>query len=228
VSASPPTVRGDVRSYVDAGISTSLEWLAGARRRLPGGARNVALTFDDGPDPVFTPQVLDALGAERAPATFFVVGEQAARHPALVRRIIDEGHAIGSHSGSHADPHGTRGLLDEYRRGAAVVSEVSGQPVRRFRPPFGRVGRRGAIATRVAGLRSWLWSADPNDWDPQVSVESIVDVAHRAAPGEIVLLHDGMQSPVVPAAADRSSTVAALVPLIHSLRARDLTLVALP
>ncbi len=105
--------------------------------------RGVALTFDDGPDPVFTPQVLDVLAEHGAVATFFAVGKRAERHPELVRRIVDEGHALGSHSWSHREPGelSARELGRDYRAGRRAV-EARGLARHAALPPAeGTLGR---------------------------------------------------------------------------------------
>lgn len=205
--------------------------LAGARYRV--GAGELALTFDDGPDPVFTPQVLDALAAAGggASATFFVVGRHAAEHPALVRRIVDEGHAIGSHSDTHArlDELSGDAVAAELRAGRAAVEALAGTPVTLFRPPRGHLDRRGAVAMRRAGLRPWLWTVDPQDWRPGSTTSAIVDAVGRAAGGDVVLLHDRVAGDDSPSGAeDRSATVAAVPLIVEAARARGLTLVTLP
>ena len=206
------------------------EQAAGARRRLHGTANAVALTFDDGPDPVYTPQVLDVLEALGVPATFFVVGEKASAHPDLLRRMVSIGCAVGSHSNTHPEPDALshRELVAEYRAGAAAVASAIGAPAERFRPPKGRIGRRGIAAIRQTRLSPWLWSVDPDDWRPTTTVDDIVRCADRATAGDILLLHDGMATPVAPEATDRSTTVAAIEPLVRRIRDRGFDLVPLP
>lgn len=194
--------------------------LTGVRRRTPS-TDAIALTFDDGPDPVFTPKVLDILDAHAVPATFFVVGRHAQRHPQLVHDIVARGHALGSHSHTHRDPAGLslRALIDDYRSGRRVVEELLGAPVRLFRPPLGVVGARGAIAIRRCGLVPWRWSVDPEDWRPGSDAGAIAGVVARAGAGDVVVLHDGIALPVAASSADRGATLEALAPIIR--RARD-------
>src|SRR5262245_23119202 len=113
--------------------------------RTCGKMPSVRLTFDDGPDPRFTPLVLDALAELGATATFYCVGRRALRWPALVQRIAADGHAIGSHTMTHPDLATLDPLaaIGEVRRGRRAVEQALGEPVRRFRAPFGRLGTSG-------------------------------------------------------------------------------------
>lgn len=192
-----------------------------ARSRLP--TQGIALTFDDGPQPGSTDRLLDILGELGAPATFFCVGKNVLRHPDLVGRMLTEGHAVGSHSFSHPHPLEIPlgALTTEYRRGRDVVAAAGGTG-RLFRPPHGAITFAGAGMMRGLHLQPWLWSVDPEDWQPGVSAAHIRTVAGRALAGDVVLLHDWVEQPVAPAALDRSATVTALRPLIEDARDRGL------
>lgn len=194
-----------------------------------GGDASVALTFDDGPDPTHTPLVLDELARLDVRATFFVVGERAREHPELVRRLLDEGHAVGSHSASHPDPWtlGTLALVGEYRAGRAHVEEIAGRRVDLFRPPKGHLDIRGALAIRIARLRPWLWTVDPEDWSPGITADELVARLSDLESGDVVLLHDGLESPLDASALDRTSTVAAIDPVVRRIRDRGLRPVTL-
>jgi peptidoglycan-N-acetylglucosamine deacetylase len=173
---------------------------------------SVVLTFDDGPDPRFTPLVLDVLAAAGVRATFFCVGRRALASPDIVRRAAAEGHAIGSHTLTHADLSalGPRAALAEVRRGRAAVADALGAPVDRFRAPFGRLGPSGRLALLVAGLRHEGWDVDPADYRSDVSATTIAAAIRGAAPAAVVLLHDGVESPLDSACLDRTATVEAL------------------
>jgi peptidoglycan-N-acetylglucosamine deacetylase len=206
-----------------------LGWLAqdrvaGVRRRVPEGG--VALTFDDGPQPGSTDRVLDVLAELGVRATFFCVGRNARAHSGLVRRMRDEGHAVGSHSLTHPHPRDTSAgdLAREYREGRRAVSEVLGADTRLFRPPHGHVGATGAVLLRGLSVRPWLWTVDPTDWRPGATVDEIVSVASRAASGDVVLLHDWVEQPMDPEALDRSATVTALPAVVEAIRGRGLVL----
>ncbi len=199
------------------------------RSMLARETNAVALTFDDGPDPQFTPQVLDVLAAHGVRATFFLVGRRVRSHPELVRRMISEGHAVGSHTWSHPRPWTIGGLdtLREYRAGRRAVEEVAGHPVRLFRPPKGYLTGRIAIAALATRLETWLWTVDPEDWQPGVTADQLLDRLAGLEPGDVVLLHDGLEDALAPEAEDRSATVAALPAIIEKARARGLELVGL-
>ncbi len=154
----------------------------------------VALTFDDGPDPRYTPRCLEILSTYGVRASFFLVGERATRHPALVWEIWAQGHDVGNHTWSHQrhwwlSPRRTR---LEVRKGAEALSEVLGERPRFFRPPHGQmnvIGYREAIA-----LGEWcvLWSLSAQDWRRGRSPAWIARrVTARLQGGDIVLLHDG-------------------------------------
>lgn len=186
------------------------------------GRGQVALTFDDGPDPSVTPRILDALRAAGAHATFFVVGERALRHPELVRRMAAEGHLVASHSSAHrALPLRSRAAIEADLRAASAAIAASAPPPRYFRPPYGfRDGRVLAVA-RELGLDTVLWSCSPRDWqepEPETIVERTLETV---ADGDIVLLHDGDGT----ADAGRPNTAAALPALLAGLAERGLRLV---
>jgi peptidoglycan/xylan/chitin deacetylase (PgdA/CDA1 family) len=193
--------------------------------RTPAGT--VALTFDDGPHPASTPAVLDLLGELAVPATFFFVGRNAAQHASVVQRARDEGHAIGSHSLSHPQPAeiSRRELLREYDEGRRAVSAAAGTDVRLFRPPYGHLGLSSAIIIRTQRLVPWLWTVDPKDWRPCVTGKDVASVGGAAKSGDVILLHDWVEQPVVPEALDRSATLEALPLIVRKVRERGLTFV---
>jgi peptidoglycan/xylan/chitin deacetylase (PgdA/CDA1 family) len=156
----------------------------------------VYLTFDDGPDVEWTPRILDALAAARTRATFFVVGQAVRAAPSLLRRVAAEGHGIGNHSYAHRHPWTLREAeaRREVRDGAAAIADVLGQEPRLFRPPHGRI--RGCMVEEAAqgGQRTVLWSLSAVDWGPLGRAPRIAARLRRAAPGDIVLMHDGRRS----------------------------------
>ncbi len=183
----------------------------------------VALTFDDGPDPEFTAQILDTLKSRGAVASFFVVGRQVQRLPELTRRIAAEGHEIGNHSWSHPDlAHMSESAIRvELAATGRVIEAVTGHRPLLFRPPYIGDARpsteerlRPMAVANALGYRVAALEIDTKDWfetDPDVIVANAMRAIERDV-GRVVLLHD--------AGGDRSSTIAALGPLIDSLRAR--------
>lgn len=189
----------------------------------------MALTFDDGPDPEHTPAILDELRRLGVLATFFLVGRRAVDHPDIVRRIIAEGHAVGSHSHSHPEPWTLPlpALLADYRRGREEVERAAQQPVPLFRPPKGHVDGRSSVAMLATRVRPWLWTIDPEDWVPDVGPSDIVGALSGLRGGDVVLLHDAIEGPLAPSALDRSATRAALPGIAALAGERNLDLVPL-
>ena len=160
---------------------------------LPARSGAVALTFDDGPHPDWTPRILDHLASHDAHGTFFVIGERAASHPALVRRIAEEGHAVGHHSWSHSEPSITPAsqLLAECRRTRAWLEELLGCPVPLFRPPHGKLTPRKLLGAWLQHDVVVLWNRDPKDYamtDPSELASWAAREPLNA--GDVVLLHD--------------------------------------
>jgi peptidoglycan/xylan/chitin deacetylase (PgdA/CDA1 family) len=162
------------------------------RHCLPGDAR-VYLTFDDGPDPAWTPRVLDVLDRADARATFFVIGRAARASSALLRRIRTQGHEIGNHTYSHRHPWmmSTAVARGEVRDGAAAIADAIGEPPRLFRPPFGRMRAVMTEEARTGGQRPVLWSLSAIDWGPLGREQGIARRLDRVATGDVVLMHDG-------------------------------------
>lgn len=189
---------------------------AGTIHRGSPERRAVALTFDDGPDPVFTPRILDTLARGGARATFFVVGTRAQRHPEILRAVAGAQHEIGNHTHDHRhlwllSPARTRA---EMTRCADVVAEVTGRPPRYFRPPWGKFNLEAYRHAARLGEARVLWSLRPEGWRPAAGPEAIVRVVERRLrPGAVINLHDGG----VPGAAAR--TAQALPALLDLLRA---------
>ncbi len=165
----------------------------GAVMRFDGGAPRCYLTFDDGPDPQWTPRVLDALAAAGMRATFFVLGRLALQHAGLVRSALAQGHAIGNHSFSHGHPWTlTRAQArNEIRSGADAIADVTGERPAWYRPPHGRLGWHGLEFAQLEKQRLVLWSVSAIDWGPLASTRRIVDRLQRVRAGDIALLHDG-------------------------------------
>lgn len=169
------------------------------RRRLAprlagvGDRGHVALTFDDGPDPASTPAFLDLLARHERRATFFVLGAQAAAHRRLVARIAAEGHELAVHGWTHrctvAVPP-TR-LVGEIRAATELVEDVTGRPVRWYRPPYGVLDTEAVLACRRLHLTPVLWTAWGREWERAATPERIVgSVMRTLRPGGTVLLHD--------------------------------------
>ncbi len=187
------TGRGaDLRDVLVAGLGP-------LRRRLSpelagiGPTRHLALTYDDGPDPVSTPHFLRLFERTGQRATFFVLGEHATPQRRLLREMVAAGHELGVHGWDHRCVLRTRRdrLVDEVRRTAVVVEDLTGTPVRWYRPPYGVLSPAALVAARAAGLRPVLWSAWGRDWERHATPSRIVSSLERTLrPGGTVLLHD--------------------------------------
>lgn len=180
--------------------------------------REVALTFDDGPGP-YTGQVVQILRRERAPATFFTIGEQVPARARELRAMSRAGFEIADHTQNHARMTGLD-VAGQYRQIADQELTLRAAGVRQarlFRPPFGLYDDNTLALLRGKRMLMVLWSVDTSDYT-RPGVGAIVDAAVRgAAPGAIVLLHDG--------GGIRDETVSALPQIIRELRARRLRLV---
>lgn len=172
--------------------------------------RTVYLTFDDGPDPAWTPQVLAVLRRHGAHAVFFQVGQNVAAYPDLVRKVRAEGHLVGNHSWSHArlpDLRDRAIRLQLDRTDAAL-----GGRARCVRPPYGATDARVAGLIDARGQRTVLWDVDPQDWARPGAERIARRILREVHDGARILLHDG--------GGDRRQTVAALDHVLTRLTAR--------
>jgi peptidoglycan/xylan/chitin deacetylase (PgdA/CDA1 family)/sulfur carrier protein ThiS len=201
--------------------------LVSTRFRVLGTARPqraVALTFDDGPSPVYTPRILRTLRRLHARATFFVIGYLAQAYPAIVRDEQHLGMAVGNHTYNHPEvpPFAQlpRVLIrDEISLTARVLARL-GVHTDLFRPPAGSTSPAVEHVASTLGERVVLWSVDPADWAPGSTARQIAArVLSAVHPGSIVILHDG--------GGDRSATLAALPLIVRGIRHRRLHLVTL-
>jgi peptidoglycan/xylan/chitin deacetylase (PgdA/CDA1 family) len=164
----------------------------GIPRTLPHGA-GVVLSFDDGPHPEGTPAILAILAQHDARATFFLVGEQAERRPALAAEIQAAGHAIGLHGYRHRCQLrlSAADIDNDYRRGLAAIEDATGSTPELHRPPYGIYSGSGLKATRAQGLKPLLWSKWGKDWRKFTTPERIAARATEGiASGDVILLHD--------------------------------------
>jgi peptidoglycan/xylan/chitin deacetylase (PgdA/CDA1 family) len=180
------------------------------------GDRAVALTFDDGPDPRWTPRLLDQLRAAHVTATFCLIGSRAKRYPELVARIVREGHQLCNHSWNHDINLGRRPVAeiraDLVRTDKAIRAAVPNAKIPYYRQPGGRWTPEVVAVARQLGMRSLHWSVDPQDWDHPTAATIAKRVASAVRPGAIVLMHDG--------GGDRRPTLAACQHLIPDLKRR--------
>ncbi|WP_236686782.1 polysaccharide deacetylase family protein [Cellulomonas sp. FA1] len=186
-----------------------------------GDERTIVLTFDDGPNPPDTTDLLDLLAREDVPAVFFLVGERVVEHPDLVARIAADGHVLGNHSWRHDDLGDASPDVvhaDLTRTLDAIRDAVPGAPVPYWRAPFGSWGATVDVAAGL-GMRSMGWHTAVEDWVPP-GVDELVRRMEAVAPGGVILLHDG--------GGDRSQTVAAVARFVPLMRERGWQFVAPP
>jgi peptidoglycan/xylan/chitin deacetylase (PgdA/CDA1 family) len=200
----------------------------GAVSEGPRGCAGVALTFDDGPDPAATPDILDALERARARATFFLLGSAIEREPELARRVAER-HEVGTHLYSHsrAACRTLEGFDEELARALTVHERVLGARPASLRFPYGDRGVVRYADVRRRGLVPYHWSFSSED-SSAASPDAIVrHVVPRLYPGAIVLLHDGRGPTSTKGDGTRAHTVAALPRLLEALRERGLRAVTL-
>ena len=185
------TVAHSVRALVKNAV---FDHVPGLLRRGPSTARRVALTFDDGPDEL-TPRYLDLLDELHVPATFFLIGKNAAERPEMVREYLRRGHQIAGHGYDHTrfTKLSRRALLDQCARTDEVLGgQITGRSW--VRPPHGTVGAPSLLHLRLAGYTVALWSLDSCDYgdrDPKILADRCSGA--RVTPGEVLLFHEGQQ-----------------------------------
>jgi peptidoglycan/xylan/chitin deacetylase (PgdA/CDA1 family) len=183
----------------------SLFWQGSSQRP------EVALTFDDGPNDLYTPRILDVLKHYDIQATFFCIGLQIQSYPEITRRIHKEGHRIENHTWSHPylSSLPSSDVPWQLARMAGTLQKVTGTQTCFFRPPYAACNAEILLEARASGFISTLWSVDPYDWDQPGTEQIVQRVLHQTQNGAIILLHDG--------GGDRSQTVEALPLIIEQL-----------
>lgn len=194
----------------------------GAVVRVDTGQRIVALTFDDGPDPRWTPRVLALLRQYHAHATFFEVGKNVVAHPDLVHAVLDDGNEIADHTWDHPDLEivPTVVVKQEITDGANAITQVGAPPPKYFRPPKGFTDEAVGVLANANQYRTIFWDLCLEhfvDHTPNMP-EAVVDMLSRVRPGSIILAHDGG----IP---DRTKTLKTLPLLLEGLKARGYKMV---
>lgn len=172
----------------------------------PAGGRVLYLTFDDGPNPTWTPQILAVLARYDAKATFFEVGAEVRRHPVTAAQVRAAGHRVGNHTANHA--HLTR--LTRAQASRQIAGGVPGAAC--LRPPYGQVNAVVRSVAARAGQRLVLWTVDTQDWAEPGAGRVLRRLLAGARPGAVILMHDG--------GGDRRQTLAALRAALPQLAAR--------
>jgi len=155
----------------------------------PEDEKKIAITFDDGPHPQFTQQLLDGLRERGVHATFFVTGEHAELHPEIIKRMQEEGHLIGNHTYSHMQltSSNREKFKDELIKTNEIIKEITGEEVQYVRPPYGSWDRS---FEKELNMFPVLWNVDPLDWCSS-NVGCIVEkIVSKAGENDIILMHD--------------------------------------
>jgi peptidoglycan/xylan/chitin deacetylase (PgdA/CDA1 family) len=189
---------------------------------LPGVSNDaIALTIDDGPDPLWTPQILDVLRRNGVRATFSLIGKQVRAYPALVKRIIAEGHGVCNHSMTHPQPFSARTAAEIHQQIAdaqSAIVETGGVAPLLFRAPGGDWAAGVLSAVAALDLVPLGWDVDPRDWS-RPGTATVTSRLLAARPGDIVLCHDG--------GGDRAQTIESLRTVLPALSRRGLQFVTL-
>ncbi|MEV5386163.1 polysaccharide deacetylase family protein [Streptomyces sp. NPDC052721] len=172
--------------------------------RVSGSGRHMVLTFDDGPNPAYTPHILDTLAKYDVRAMFFVCGECVVRNKELLARMADEGHVVGNHTWTHPllTELNRREIRSEMESTSDAIEDAYGMRPQWFRAPYGAWNRAAFQLGAEMGMEPMAWTVDTTDW-MEPGIGTIIDqVESGAAPGVVVLSHD--------AGGDRSQTVRAI------------------
>ncbi|WP_183041086.1 polysaccharide deacetylase family protein [Salipaludibacillus neizhouensis] len=182
----------------------------------------VALTFDDGPEATYTPQILDILQDKEISATFFVVGKQVELYPEIMRRIVDEGHSLGNHSYSHASFPSitTSQVFQELKKTQLAIEKIVGTKPNLLRPPYGALSRGDEELASEKGFRIVTWSVDTLDWTGASADEIFSTVSKEIEAGGITLQHNSDSNP-----GKLDGTIEALPRIIDDLQSRGYTFV---
>ena len=203
------------------------QWYGRTFTGLPRGSRQIALTYDDGPNDPHTLRLLEVLAKHGVGATFFLIGSYVKQRPDIVREIVAAGHVVGNHTFTHPllifkREEEIRQQLSTCR---AALQDVTGEPCHLFRPPFG--GRRPAVLrlVRELGMETVMWNVTGYDWNAPPAAVIERKVAKQIRGGDVILLHDGGHKQM---GADRSQTVMATDHLIARYKAEGYEFVTVP
>jgi peptidoglycan-N-acetylglucosamine deacetylase len=194
---------------------------------LPRGEKQLALTYDDGPNDPHTLKLLEVLARHNVRATFFLIGRYVRERPDLAREIASAGHAIGNHTFTHPLLifQSESEICQQLSDCRAAIQEAVGEHSNLFRPPFG--GRRPAVLriARELGLEPVMWSVTGYDWNTPPAAQIQAKVSSQIRGGDVILLHDGGHKQM---GADRSQTVIATDHLITRYRSKGYGFVTIP
>ena len=201
-------------AVVNEAINTSgLAVQAGMEETADREIKKIALTFDDGPHPYYTEQILDGLKVRGVHATFFVTGENATLHPELIRRMNEEGHLVGNHTYGHTQlrKDNREEFREELKRTNAVLQEITGEETLFVRPPYGSWDKS---FEKELNMFPVLWTVDPLDWCSHNAACVTGRIVGHVKENDIILMHDCYDS-----------TVTAALQVVDALQAEGYTFV---
>lgn len=194
-------------------------------RQGPSDEKKVALTFDDGPDSVYTPQILDILGKEKIKATFFLIGERAKLFPDVVKRMAKEGHIIGNHSMTHPNivKLDEKQTAKEIKDCEAVIKSLAGYRPALFRSPYGSLDPEKVRSISKLKVKIIAWNVDSLDWKSLTAEQVKANILENAREGSIILQHSSGSKEE-----DLTGSVAALKDIIKILKKDGYKFVTVP
>ena len=203
------------------------QWFGRAFCRLPRGTKQIALTFDDGPNDPHTSNLLDVLAKHNVPATFFMIGRYVRQRPDIALQVKDRGHVVANHTFTHPfltlEPLAK--ITEELEQCRDALTGAVGEHSNLFRPPWG--ARRPAVLRRARqlGLEPVMWSVTGFDWDAPSAEYIEKKVTRQVCGGDVILLHDGGHKAF---GTDRSYTVKAIESLLALYKAEGYEFVTIP
>ena len=180
-----------------ASVSISAGIYVKAFCRAKSSSKAIALTFDDGPDPVWTPKVLEVLKKYDVKATFFCIGDKVEKHPQLVKMLIEEGHIVGNHTYYHTSFFpllSNKKMVAELQRCDEAIKNITGEPVTLFRPPFGVTNPTIAAVVRKLGYKVIGWSIRSFDTVKSERGNVLKRILKKAHAGGVILMHDNLEN----------------------------------
>lgn len=181
-------------NHQSAPIPVKTSWYENVVHSVPTKEKVVALTYDDGPHPVYTPQILDILDKYHVKATFFMIGQQMERYPEVVKEVLDRGHVVANHTYTHPgniEADTSAQVIRELEKCEQIIERMTGKRAYLFRPPRGLIDGTVFTIAQEEGYQSILWSVSADHHDaptPQLMAERVLRLIQ---PGGIILIHDG-------------------------------------
>ncbi|MBE9479400.1 MAG: polysaccharide deacetylase family protein [Chloroflexi bacterium] len=208
--------RWDIRAVLSRIFRSALQKMIGTITHISTDDTVAALTFDDGPDPRFTPRLLEILESYGTKAAFFMVGENANRYPELVRRVAQAGHAIGNHSWDHTS---FRLIAGRERRAQirACESAIAPYGQKLFRPPYGHQSIASRLDALWLGYQVVTWNVIAYDWLDRDADRLVYQIVSKIQPGSVILFHDALHDIIEDNYADREPMLEAVNMLLERL-----------